>query len=186
MDLLLRASYSLLLLLSMLTHFRESILAPQRQRSYLLIILFFVVLDQITKGLVLHSITLYETIEIIPGFFNLTYLYNTGAAFGMFHDSNRFFIAVSLLALFVLLWQQRHFAAPLMRWGWILIISGIIGNLTDRFFHGHVIDFLDFQFSYYHWPAFNIADSCICVATGFFLLASFLPESNSDLSKKRN
>ena len=60
-----------------------------------------------------------------------------------------------------------------MTTGWILLLSGIIGNVTDRFLQGHVIDFLDFQFGSYHWPSFNVADSCICIAALLFLISSF-------------
>jgi signal peptidase II len=61
--------------------------------------------------------------------------------------------------------------------GWVLLIAGIIGNITDRLRLGHVVDFLDFQLAGYHWPSFNVADSCICVAAGLFLLSSFQPPS---------
>jgi signal peptidase II len=67
-----------------------------------------------------------------------------------------------------------------MQWGWILLLSGIIGNVTDRIRLGHVVDFLDFQFGGYHWPAFNVADSCICIAAGLFLLSGFFPEKPAE------
>lgn len=136
-------------------------------------------LDQLTKFFVVHAIPLYGTIKIIPRFFNLTHLYNTGAAFGMFHNSNRFFIIVSFVALAVLIWQRYRFTTLPLQMGWMLILSGIIGNLTDRLNYGHVIDFLDIQLLSYHWPAFNVADSCICLATAFFLLSIFSPQQNS-------
>ena len=65
-----------------------------------------------------------------------------------------------------------------MQWGWILILSGILGNVTDRILRGHVVDFLDFQFGSYHWPAFNVADSCICVAAALFLFSGFSSEKS--------
>ncbi len=137
------------------------------------LIFLLVACDQLTKLLVLYAMPLYATIKIVPGFFYLTHLYNTGAAFGMLHDSNRFFMGISLGALGLLFWQRRHFASVSMQVGWILIMSGILGNLTDRLWRGHVIDFLGFEFLGYYWPPFNIADSCICIATAFFLLSSF-------------
>ncbi|MFI0347797.1 MAG: signal peptidase II [Chthoniobacterales bacterium] len=140
------------------------------------IILLLVALDQLTKLFVLHTIPLYGTIKIVPGFFYLTHLYNTGAAFGMFHDSNRFFIGISLVTLGILVWQQRHFVTLPLQMGWMLLISGILGNVADRCRYGHVIDFLDVQVFSYHWPAFNVADSCICLATVFFLVSSFSPQ----------
>ena len=142
-------------------------------------ILLLVLLDQGTKVLVMHSISFQESIPVIPGFFNLTHLYNTGAAFGMLHDSNLFFTVLSSVVLIALLVMRRHFAGKLMGTGWVLLIAGIIGNVADRIRIGHVVDFLDFQFGSYHWPSFNVADSCICVAAGLFLLSSFLSPSPS-------
>ena len=137
------------------------------------IILPLALLDQASKMLILHTIPFQESIPVIPGFFNLTHVYNTGAAFGMLHDSNLFFIIVSVIAFIVLVLMKRHFTGGLMQWGWILLLSGILGNVTDRIKYGHVVDFLDFQLGGYHWPSFNIADSCICIAAGLFLLSSF-------------
>ena len=137
------------------------------------IILLLALLDQASKILILHAIPFQESIPVIPGFFNLTHVYNTGAAFGMLHDSNLFFIIVSVMAFIVLVLMKRHFKGGLMQWGWILLLSGILGNVTDRIKYGHVVDFLDFQLGGYHWPSFNIADSCICIAAGLFLLSSF-------------
>lgn len=137
------------------------------------IIFLLALLDQASKKLVLQSIPFQESVPVIPGFFNLTHLYNTGAAFGMLHDSNIFFIIVSAIAFIALVVMKRHFGGVMMHWGWVLLLSGIIGNVTDRVLHGHVIDFLDFQFGNYHWPSFNLADSSICIAAGIFLLSSF-------------
>jgi signal peptidase II len=141
------------------------------------IILLLALLDQASKMLVLHFIPFQESIPVIPGFFNLTHIYNTGAAFGMLHDSNLFFIILSAGAFIALVGTKRHFEGGLMHWGWMLLLSGIIGNVTDRLKYGHVIDFLDFQIGSYHWPSFNVADSCICIAAGLFLLSSFFTPS---------
>lgn len=137
------------------------------------IILLLAVLDQLTKLLVLRFIPFQESVPLVPGFFNLTHVYNTGAAFGMLHDSNLLFIIVSTVAFVALVLLRRHFEGSLLQWGWILLLAGIIGNVTDRLRLGHVVDFLDFQFGGYHWPSFNVADSCICIAAGLFLLSSF-------------
>ena len=148
-------------------------------------ILLLVLLDQGTKIMVMHSISFQESIPVIPGFFNLTHLYNTGAAFGMLHDSNLFFMVLSTVVLIALIVMRRHFSGKLMGTGWVLLIAGIIGNVADRMRIGHVVDFLDFQFGSYHWPSFNVADSCICVAAGLFLLSSFQsPSPNSPTSAK--
>ena len=145
------------------------------------IILLLALLDQVTKSLVILHISFQEFVVLLPGFFSLTHVYNTGAAFGMLHDSNRFFIFVSVVAFIALVVMRRHFTGLLMQWGWILLLSGIIGNVTDRLRLGHVVDFLDFQFGNYHWPSFNVADSCICIAAGLFLISSFMTPKESSV-----
>ena len=138
--------------------------------------------DQITKLLTLRFIPYQETIPVIPGTFSLTHLHNTGAAFSMLHDNNRFFIILSTIVLIALVFLRRHFSGLLMQWGWLLLISGIIGNVSDRIRLGYVVDFLDFQFGSYHWPAFNVADSCICIAAGLFLMSGFITPKETNLN----
>jgi len=137
------------------------------------VILILAMLDQFTKILILRFIPFQESIPVIPNFFSLTHVYNTGAAFGMLHDSNLFFLILAMVAFVALILMRKHFQGGLMQTGWILLMAGIIGNVTDRLRLGHVVDFLDFQIGSYHWPSFNVADSCICVAAALFLLSSF-------------
>jgi signal peptidase II len=136
-------------------------------------------LDQATKWWIVHAIELRnEPRPIIPDFFYLCYWTNTGAAFGMFKDNNLPFVALSVAALLglVIFRLRGAFTDALSRVGVALLVGGILGNVTDRLVHDHVVDFLLF---YLHipganpWPAFNIADSCICVAAALFILASF-------------
>ena len=129
-----------------------------------------VVLDQITKILVMHTMHLHESIPVIAGFFNLTYIRNPGAAFGMFATTNSafrliFFVGTSIFALGLLgtIFYRMH---PADVWGQLSvsgIFGGAIGNLLDRLQYGEVVDFLDFYMGGYHWPAFNVADSAISV-----------------------
>jgi signal peptidase II len=135
-------------------------------------------LDQWTKLMVLRSISPDEPRTVVPDFFNLVNVTNTGAAFGSFRGNNTFFIAISAIALLVvlaLLVQRR----PRDVWrdaSLALLLAGILGNLTDRLLYGHVIDFLlfDLHMPYAHpWPAFNVADSCISIAVVSFVLHSF-------------
>ena len=137
------------------------------------------VLDQITKWFVLRHIHPDDTQRtIIPDFFSLVNVTNTGAAFGSFRNNNTFFIVLSCIALVVVLTLLLRRRAPdtLRDISLALLLAGIIGNLTDRLIHGHVIDFLLF---YLHiplahpWPAFNVADSCICIAVVCFIIHSF-------------
>ncbi len=131
-------------------------------------------LDQLTKYLARTGIPYGSAREVIPGFFNLSHVTNTGAAFGSFSNSNTFFMILSaLVALGLLLaWFRGAFTDLFSRLAVALLISGIFGNLTDRILLGHVIDFLDFHVGGKHWPSFNVADSCICVAAGLFFLAA--------------
>jgi signal peptidase II len=146
-------------------------------RLLLLLTLPLYILDQITKFLVLANIPTHVTIEVIPGFFNLVQVHNTGAAFGMLKDNNWFFIGLASVALIAVAVMAKRgcFLDTPTRLGAALLASGILGNLTDRLLHGYVVDFLDVILPWYgHWPAFNVADSCICVAAFLFLISGFL------------
>jgi signal peptidase II len=135
-------------------------------------------LDQITKHLVLRFIDPSEPHLIIPNFFTLVHVTNTGAAFGSFRNNNGFFIALSCVALVVvtvLLWRREP-RDPWRRIALGLLMAGVLGNLTDRLLHGHVVDFLlfDLHLPFANpWPAFNVADSCICIAVFCFMVYSF-------------
>jgi len=134
-------------------------------------------LDQVTKWLVLRFISTDEFVPVIPGFFYLVQVHNTGAAFGMLKDNNLFFmlLASAALVLVAVFARRGAFADAPSRFGAALLVSGVLGNLTDRILHGYVVDFLDVVLPWYgHWPAFNIADSAICVAAGLFLISGFL------------
>jgi|SRR5436190_1704398 len=137
------------------------------------------VLDQVTKWLVLQSIRPEDPqFPVVHDFFYLVNVTNNGAAFGSFKNNNAFFIVLSCVALIVVLGLllRRRSPGALRDVSLALLLAGIMGNLTDRFVHGHVIDFLLF---YLHlplaqpWPAFNVADSCICIAVVCFIIDSF-------------
>ena len=132
------------------------------------LLISIVVVDQVTKMVVDRTMTLHYSIPIIKNFFNLTYIRNTGAAFGILAGSDAFvrlpfLIFFSLLAIVFILVLLRRL--PESEKGLItalsFVLSGAIGNLIDRLIYGEVIDFLDFYWSSYHWPAFNFADSFI-------------------------
>jgi signal peptidase II len=136
----------------------------------LLIALAVLLLDRITKWAIAQTIPLEDVVNIIPSFFRLTHLENTGAAFSLFADSPSPFrtallIAFSVAALAVvsiLLWKDRSvFHSGTLALS--LILGGAIGNLWDRLFYGKVTDFLDFYIGVHHWPPFNVADSAIVV-----------------------
>jgi len=134
-------------------------------------------LDQVTKWLVLRFISTDEFVPVIPGFFYLVQVHNTGAAFGMLKNNNLFFMILASVALvLVAIFARRGaFADAPSRVGAALLVSGVLGNLTDRILHGYVVDFLDLILPWYgHWPAFNVADSAICAAAALFLISGFL------------
>ena len=136
-------------------------------------------LDQLTKYYVLRFIKPDEPRVVIAGWFDLVNITNTGAAFGSFKNNNTFFIVISGLALLfvvALLVRRRRSWDVWRDVSLALLAAGVLGNLTDRLLYGHVIDFLlfDLHFPYAHpWPAFNVADSCICIAVVCFIIHSF-------------
>ncbi|MGZ4899238.1 MAG: signal peptidase II [Candidatus Angelobacter sp.] len=155
----------------------------------LLIALAVLLLDRITKWAVGQTIPLEDAINIVPGFFRLTHLENTGAAFSLFADSTSPFktallIAFSVAALAVvsvLLWKGRSvFNAGTLALS--LILGGAVGNLWDRLADGKVTDFLDFYIGVRHWPPFNIADSAIVVGAFLLLLRMFRRNQRSQAS----
>ena len=136
------------------------------------------VIDQWTKYIVLQSVPANNTMPVIANFFDIVNVTNTGAAFGSFKGNNTFFIGLSFVALLVVvILLVRHRLPDAWRdVSLALLLAGILGNLTDRLLHGHVIDFLlfDLHIPYAHpWPAFNVADSCICIAVVCFIIHSF-------------
>ena len=138
------------------------------------------VLDQLTKLVVDRTMPLHHSIPVIDNLFSLTYIRNTGAAFGMLAGSAAqfrlpFLLLFSVLAIGFIMMMVRRL--PDRETGLItalaFILGGALGNLIDRIAYGEVIDFLDFYWSNYHWPAFNIADSFITIGviiTVFYLI----------------
>jgi signal peptidase II len=135
-------------------------------------------LDQLTKLLVLRWVDPEYPVVVIASCFRLVNWGNTGAAWGMFQDSNTILIIVSLLTA-VALYFFRHSFQIHRRGNQIafgLIGGGIVGNCIDRLRHGHVVDFLDFYINNHHWPAFNVADSGICVGVTLYIIISWRTE----------
>jgi signal peptidase II len=126
------------------------------------------ILDQATKYLVEKHIRLYETITVVPGFFNLTHVRNRGAAFGILADvpglwRSLFFITVAIIAVAVIGFLIRTAVERLQIIAFSLIAGGAVGNLIDRFRYSEVVDFIQWYVKDYYWPSFNIADSAISV-----------------------
>lgn len=132
--------------------------------------IFVLLLDQASKWLVLENIPQDWAIPVIPGLFDLVHIRNRGAAFGFLNRADiewqfwLFLIAtiIALIAVFLLLKDSRK---PSLNVGLGLIVGGALGNLLDRLRYRSVVDFLDFYWQNWHWPAFNVADMGICVGT---------------------
>ena len=136
-----------------------------------------VIADQISKTVVRNTMSLYESIPVIPEFFHLTYVTNDGMAFGInFPFGIYVFSAISIIFtgfLFWYLWSIKD-DEIVVRTGVALILAGAIGNLIDRILLGEVVDFLDFMIGDFHWYVFNLADSCVTVGLGFVLYDSLM------------
>ena len=139
--------------------------------------LFFLALDQGTKLLAITSMELHESIVVIPGWFNLTYVRNPGAAWSMLAGFPWLLLGFGVAAavLIVVFFRRWSEGIPERYLALALIESGIIGNSIDRLWHGSVIDFFHFHcYNYYHYPVFNVADCAICIGVGIFVLSSLL------------
>ncbi|MBI1935683.1 signal peptidase II [Candidatus Woesearchaeota archaeon] len=121
-----------------------------------------VLLDQVSKLLTRQLINLNDSIPVIRNFFHMTYITNTGSAFGLFKGYNLFFILFSVAAAFIIIYYIRQIKQneKLMQFSAGLLLGGTIGNLIDRIAYGAVTDFLDFRI----WPVFNIADSAVTIS----------------------
>ena len=142
----------------------------------LLVALCVVLLDQASKEWVRGAFSLHESLPVVPGFFHLTYVRNTGAAWGMFSGQNVALSALALVMLAVLVVFRRKILPPgrVHRVALGLLCGGIAGNLFDRLRLDYVVDFLDFFVRNSHFPAFNVADSAICLGVGIYVLGTLL------------
>ena len=133
-------------------------------------LIFF--LDQVSKLGINHWLENQMQLSVIPGCFNLTLVYNTGAAFGIFKDQRWLLMVLAILCMFFVFYAFKLYGQKntYMAMALGLILGGALGNFVDRIRLGYVIDFLDFYISSHHWPAFNIADTAICVGVGLMML----------------
>ena len=143
---------------------------------YLLIILGLFGIDQITKFIVDSNMALGQSITIVDGFFNLTYVRNTGAGFSILEGQMTFFYVITLVALCFLLYllftsnnESKFYILSIL-----MMIAGTLGNFYDRIVYQYVIDFLDFIIIGYDFTVFNFADICLTVGVGIYLLVYFI------------
>ncbi len=159
-------------------------MTPNRKMG--LIALGVFALDQVTKQLVLRFLGREDEIIVMDGFFKLVHWGNTGAAWSMFHDQNALLAIFSLVALLALFLWRHHFdtRTGLGQTAMGLLFGGIAGNLADRLFIHHVVDFLRFYIytrsgNELGFPAFNVADSAICIGVGLLFILSWKPQPES-------
>ncbi|MDX1443226.1 MAG: signal peptidase II [Gammaproteobacteria bacterium] len=146
--------------------------------NWLILSAAVIIADQVTKYWVASEFSLFDSVAIMPHL-NLTLLHNTGAAFSFLADAGGwqrwfFIILGSVVSIGIMVWlrklpENQGFALPL---GLSLILGGAVGNIIDRAWHGYVIDFIDFYYGSWHWPAFNIADIAITLGAFFFIVDS--------------
>jgi len=147
-------------------------------------------LDLGTKLWVVQALPVGAQVPVINGVFNLVHIYNRGAAFGLLAHwspagARLFFIFTTSLVIAVVayLWWRLPPGRWPMALGYSLILTGALGNLIDRVRLGVVVDFLDFYWGRYHWPAFNVADSLVCLGAGFLVWAILTEEKGADVSR---
>jgi len=151
-------------------------------RKWLSISAVTVALDLYTKKLIQHAFEYGEHLKITQ-FFDLVRYHNEGAAFSFLADAGGwqkiFFSTISIVAIVVMIYLiRKHKQEKLFCFGLALVLGGAIGNLYDRLTLGYVVDFLFFHYNTFYWPAFNVADSAICVGVGLLILDSFKQEKN--------
>lgn len=141
------------------------------------VVVLVVLLDQISKAMVLRMMPLFERIAVIPGFFNLTHVHNPGGAFGFLAQNGEawrhwLFLGAAFFALGIILYfyHRTPKTLPWLAGSLAMIFGGAVGNLIDRIRFGEVVDFLDVYIASYHWPTFNVADSAVSVGIGIFIL----------------
>ena len=162
---------------------------PRKLAILLPLLVVGLTLDQVTKLLVMLKLPLGSQVPLISGLLNLVHIHNKGAAFGLLSGWSAefawlFFVATTGLVLGVLgylLWRlpDDHWPAAL---GYSLILTGALGNLIDRVRLGEVVDFIDVYWGRYHWPAFNVADSLVCVGTAVLVWVIIRDEKTADAS----
>lgn len=159
-------------------------------RKWLLIALLIVVLDQVTKLTIEHYMQFGQTIPVFTGF-NLVLTYNPGAAFSFLADAGgwqrHFFTLLALVVSAVLVWQlKKNSVASVQSWSMTFILGGAVGNVIDRIYLGHVIDFIQVYYQQHYWPAFNIADSAITVGAALMIWDGLRHSASKPVEPKEN
>lgn len=152
----------------------------KRPVFYFMFIIFFFCLDQVSKALIVRQLAHNGSIKVIPGILTFVHVHNRGTIFGFFSQTHNPLTSLVLtltsmaaLSLVVYYFFKTQPSEKLLKIALSLILAGALGNLADRILRGYVIDFLDFSIRRWHWPTFNLADSCITIGAFFLLYAYF-------------
>ena len=152
----------------------------KKHSPYLVLISVLLFLDQLTKFVIGRTLDLYENIQVVPGFAGLTHVQNKGAIFGFLSQSGSpifrtLLLAASFLALALIVYYflKASAADRALKIALSLILAGALGNQLDRIIRGYVIDFLDLYIKNWHWPTFNVADSCISIGAVLLIFVFF-------------
>jgi len=149
--------------------------------GYLILIAGLTILDQLTKAMISSNPSAFANVEVIPGFFYITYVKNAGAAWSMLSGQRVFLSLISAAAVIGMLWVLQRTVAKKQKLNSLalsLMIAGALGNLIDRLMLGSVRDFLNFYIFGYDFPVFNVADICLTIGVGLLILATILePDS---------
>jgi signal peptidase II len=149
----------------------------RRHAPYALLVAAIILLDQVTKALLVRAVPFYSSVRIIPGFANLTHIHNKGAILGFFNQSESpwtpiILLGLNLAALALVFWYYSKTAVEErgLRTALAFIVGGALGNVIDRIVRGYVVDFIELYVGKFHWPTFNVADSCISIGAVLLLL----------------
>ncbi|HSE43548.1 MAG TPA: signal peptidase II [Acidobacteriota bacterium] len=150
----------------------------KNRSQYLLISLVVFLVDQITKTIVVQGMDPHQSIDVIPNLFNITYVHNRGAVFGLGSNFSAPYLSwmlsiLSIVSLGIILFYflRVRTTSPRLYTGLALVLGGALGNLYDRLKNGYVVDFLDMHWFEHHWPFFNVADLSICLGVGLLLIS---------------
>ena len=162
---------------------------PRKLAIFIPLLVVGLALDQVSKLLVLYKLPLGGHAPLIPGLLNLVHIHNKGAAFGLLSGWSTefawlFFVAITGIVLVVLgylLWRLPD-DQGLAILGYSLILTGALGNLIDRIRLKEVVDFIDVYWGHYHWPAFNVADSLVCLGAGVLVWVILTEEKRANVS----
>lgn len=146
-----------------------------KAKHWILLVIVFVI-DQLSKWGIASTMHINDSVDVIPGFFRITYLHNTGAAWSMLEGKMVFFylISIAFLIAMVLFYRSTDQSDTLTLLGVVLMIAGTLGNLADRLLFQYVRDFLDFVILGYDFPVFNVADISLCVGVAAIVLSVVL------------